>query len=30
MSDCWSELECLDTGCKCQGCLELACLEEEE
>ncbi len=26
----WSVLECLDTGCKCLGCLELAHLEEEE
>jgi hypothetical protein len=26
----WAEQECLDSGCKCEGCLELAHLKEEE
>ena len=26
----WYDQECFDTGCKCEGCLELQHLEEEE
>ncbi len=26
----WADLECFDTGCKCEACLELQHLEEEE